>query len=93
MNGWKNYETWNVILWITKAEKLYRLASECRTFAEFRARLRVIDDSVMGCIPLARETPDGISWHDPRLDLQAIDEWWNDTCLSKSLAELWGLPG
>lgn len=68
MNGWKNYETWNVTLWIGNDERLYRLASECRTFAEFRARMRSV-----------KETPDGVSWNDPNLDLQAIAEWWNDT--------------
>lgn len=67
MNGWRNYETWNVILWVANDERLYRLASDCRSYAEFRARM------------WTEETPDGVSWHDPNLDLQAIADWWNDT--------------
>lgn len=27
-NGWKNYQTWNVFLWITNEEPLYRAAVE-----------------------------------------------------------------
>lgn len=85
MNGWANYETWNVILWVGNDEQLYQLASRCRSFAEFRDRMR------------STETPDGVSWHDPNLDLQAIAEWWNDSfplrCekLAKSIEEF-GIP-
>lgn len=93
MNGWKNYETWNVVLWVGNDERFYRLASECRSFAEFRKVLSGIDRNH----PVARETPDGVSWDDPNLDLQAIADWWNDTfpmpCrkLAKSIEEF-GIP-
>ena len=30
-NGWKNYETWNVALWLGNDESLYELARECKT--------------------------------------------------------------
>lgn len=100
MNGWKNYETWNVILWIGNDERLYRLASDCRSFQEFRTVLSGINNlarSEYVVLPLARETPDGVLWNDPQLDLQAIAEWWNDTfpmpCrkLAKSIEEF-GIP-
>lgn len=29
MNGWTNYESWNVALWIDNDEDLYNLAKDC----------------------------------------------------------------
>lgn len=82
MNGWANYETWNVTLWVANDERLYRLASDCRSYAEFRKVMSGIDalaKSEYVALPLARKTPDGVSWHDPNLDLPAINDWWNDS--------------
>ncbi len=79
MNGWKNYETWNITLWVGNDERLYRLASDCRSYTEFRKVLKAIDFIADGGFPLARQTPDGVSWHDSKIDITAIDEWWNDT--------------
>ena len=56
MNGWKNYETWNVALWIQNEQSLYNLAMECWGFTEFKNVVR--DD--LGALT----TQDGVAWDD-----------------------------
>ena len=34
-NGWENYETWNVALWINNTESLYHLAMEAGDYETF----------------------------------------------------------
>lgn len=63
-HGWKNYETWNVALWIQNDEGLYVLARECRTYEAFRQTLR--DGGIV-------ETPDGVSYSDSGLDLVELE--------------------
>lgn len=64
-NGWKNYETWNVALWIGNDEGLSSIASECRTYEELVEQLREYG---------AIETPDGVAYNDSGLDRDALDE-------------------
>ena len=51
MNGWKNYETWNVSLWIQNDETLYKLALMSAGFQSFVNQL-----DAWGCY----ETDDGV---------------------------------
>ncbi len=67
-NGWKNYETWNVALWIGNDEGLYRLAKEAGSYQSFRATMRE-----MGSLG-GTETPDGVAYNDARVDTAAINE-------------------
>ena len=62
--GWKNWETWNVALWMENDEGLYRLAIECKNYSEFQERAREL-----GFI----ETPDSVAWNDSGLDVAALD--------------------
>ena len=79
-NGWKNYQTWNVSLWINNDEYLYNLAQESRGYEDFVARLQ---DDIEGvpqlfgeeCFPaLYYQTPDGVSWNDSALDIPRLNE-------------------
>ena len=64
-NGWANWETWNVSLWIQNDEGLYSAAKECRTYQDLVMMLR--DGG-------SKETPDGCRWDDPAIDGLEINE-------------------
>ena len=68
-NGWKNYETWNVALWIGNDEGLYALAREVAAmdggYKDFVERLRGFD---------VTETQDSVAWNDSGLDYDRLDE-------------------
>jgi hypothetical protein len=60
-NGWENYETWNVALWINNDQSLYNIAMEAgdyEAFAEF-----MIDDFNDA------STPDGVRYDDPKVNV------------------------
>ena len=64
-NGWANYATWNVALWIGNDEGLYHLACDlCDGYQELANNLREIG---------SLETPDGVSWTDSGLDHKELD--------------------
>ncbi|TFH50596.1 MAG: hypothetical protein E4G89_03055 [Methanothrix sp.] len=65
-NGWANYETWNVALWIGNDEGLYNMAREWKgDYKSFAEDLREIG---------AIETPDKVTYADSGLDTEALDE-------------------
>ena len=75
-NGWKNYETWNVALWLGNDEGLYHLTRE---WMEDRERmcyeLKDYDIFRHTLTELCGETtPDGVRWDDPSLDNDELTE-------------------
>ena len=65
-NGWTNYETWNVALWIQNDEFMYDMAREYRhlgykAFAEFMMELK-------------SSTPDDVKWDDDSLNVCELNE-------------------
>lgn len=62
-NGWKNYQTWNVALYIQDNENLYHLARKCKSYSHFLARA--------GIMP-GEKTADGVSWHDSRISKREV---------------------
>ena len=63
-NGWANYETWNVVLWIQNDEGLCNLAKQCRNYQELVALLYDCGST---------ETPDGVKWDDSKIDGLAVN--------------------
>jgi len=81
-NGWKNYETWNVALWIGNDQALYESAKEAGTYTRFRDLFRDYDTRDRAqdhtrqstAFRISIETPDGVAWNDSGLDIDALDE-------------------
>ena len=63
-NGWENYETWNVSLWIQNDEYLYNCARKCDSYNEFVDYMMFNDGT----------TPDGVSYKDAQLNIVELDE-------------------
>lgn len=71
-NGWANYETWNVALWIENDESIYNYAKYFRHkgYIAFRRDLAA---NMVG-LKIALETPDGVSWNDSKLDIEELNK-------------------
>ena len=63
-NGWANYETWNVALWIQNDFGFYSIALQCDDYSEFVSAL------CGGCV----QTPDGVKFADPKLNEIELNE-------------------
>ena len=68
-NGYKNYETWNVVLWISNDEGLYDLARSCSDYAEFVDSMRELGST---------ETMDNVAWNDSGIDLDELKKFWDE---------------
>ena len=65
-NGWSNYETWNVALYIDNDYESYQIALTCKDFNHYRERF--IDKFETGY------TMDDVSLFDEKLNIQELDE-------------------
>lgn len=72
-NGFKNYETWNVVLWINNDEGLYNLARQCASYDEFVDCMKDLGGSI------GYETPDGTSWSDSAINQFEMQEFWQES--------------
>ena len=68
-NGWTNYETWNVTLWIGNDESLYDFAKGCTDYNE-------VIEGLYDCG--SKETPDGVNWNDAKINHLELNEFLHD---------------
>lgn len=61
-NGYTNYETWNVALWIDNNQCNYDLMMQCKDYNEFIEKVET------------KGTGDGIKWKCPLVNVEEINE-------------------
>ena len=59
-NGWANYETWNVALWLQNDFNLHYL---CREMGNYVDTIDILNDE--GTVA----TPDGVRYDDPKVNV------------------------
>ena len=64
-NGYSNYETWNICLWISNDEGMYNLSRRCANYQEFVEIMRDLGSC---------ETPDLVSWGDSSINEDEVNE-------------------
>ena len=69
-NGWANYETWNVALWIQNDEGLYNLA---RTLSDYKELVDVLYQEYG-----VTETKDGVKFNSSKLNRIELDDMMSD---------------
>ena len=67
-NGWTNYETWNVALWLQNDEVIYAHAKQNKNLGYKNWARRFRDE--FGEFT----TGDNVQWLDPAVDLDAMDD-------------------
>jgi hypothetical protein len=85
-NGCKNYETWNVKLWVANDEGLYSLAASCDDYGSFTETLKevnTVEEFYAGKVssayrPIAFQTPDGVAWNDSAVSLTELQDFWEE---------------
>jgi len=73
-NGWTNYQTWNVVLWIDNDEGLYSLRKELGN--DYNKFVSYMEQNCEGDIRY--RTPDGVAWNDSGIDVEQINAGWRD---------------
>ena len=70
-NGWANYETWNVALWIGNDESMYRF---CQGWAQHG--YKSLSHQLVEMF--GQSTPDGVDWQHADLNHAELNEMLTD---------------
>ena len=87
-NGYSNYQTWNVCLWIANSEWLYNLAARSTDYRNFQENLKQCEESDCPFFQyrsIAFQTPDMVAWNDSGVNLVEMQEFWTEN-FSKAAA-------
>jgi len=78
-NGWNDWTTWNVALWIRNDQTYYNIATECKDYMDFLYEMQ----SMIGSFA----TPDGADWGEANIEEmnEVIEEISNVTNCFNSL--------
>jgi len=72
-NGWENYKTWNVALWLQNEEGYYQIALSCGSpYERFIPLLNWW--TLLNTGELDGRTPDGVKWDDEEVNVEEINE-------------------
>ena len=70
-NGWSNYETWNVVLWMMNDYGLYQTARQAARVDLLNPYQFFVDEMHdMNC----QSTDDGVSWTDDNINQCEVNE-------------------
>ena len=59
-NGWADWTTWNVALWINNDEGFYNIAKDCKDYFDFLYEMQAMIGSFA--------TPDGADWGEANIE-------------------------
>ena len=59
-NGWSDWTTWNVSLWIRNDECYYNIAKDCKDYMDFLYEMQYMIGSFA--------TPDGAAWGEANIE-------------------------
>ena len=63
-NGWSDWTTWNVALWINNDQTYYSIAKDCKDYMDFLYEMQAMIGSFA--------TPDGADWGEA--NIEELDE-------------------
>ena len=73
-NGYQNYQTWNVCLWISNDEILYDIAKVCDSYDHFK----IILGEIFEKSKIRYETSDSVAWNDSGINMVEMAEYWEE---------------